>query len=73
MFQIEKVFAEAAIPTEGQIADAEERLKGIDIPGDSLPDWSKCQLVYRKQQDNSELYLFYRSETGTIYIVESFL
>lgn len=73
MFQIEKIFAGADFPTSEQIADVEELLKDIDIRGDAIPDWSKYQLVYMKQQDNSELYLFYWSGTGTIYIVESFL
>ena len=51
----------------------EEFLKDIDIPADVIPDGGKCQLVYMKQNDNSELYLFYWSGTGTIYVVESFL
>lgn len=72
MFQIEKVFSEADVPSQGQIAAVEEILKDIDIPDDVIPDWSKCQLVYMKQHDNSELYLFYWSGTGTIYVVESF-
>lgn len=73
MSQIEKVFSDADAPTQGQIAAVEEFLKGIDIPADVIPDWSKCQLIYMKQNDNSELYLFYWSGTGTIYVVESFL
>ena len=73
MFQIEKMFSEADVPSQGQIAAVEEFLKDIDIPADVVPDWSKCQLVYMKQNDNSELYLFYWSGTGTIYVVESFL
>ncbi len=73
MFQIEKVFVEADFPTEAQLADAEKLLKEIDVPSDSIPDWSKCQLVYMTQDDGSELYLFYWSGTGTIYVVESFL
>lgn len=73
MFQIEKVFSEADLPSQGQVAAVEELLKGIDIPADVLPDWSRCQLVYMKQNDNSELYLFYWSGTGTLYVVESFL
>ena len=73
MSQIEKVFSDADAPTQGQIAAVEEFLKGIDIPTDVIPDWSKCQFIYMKQNDNSELYLFYWSGTGTIYVVESFL
>ena len=73
MSQIEKVFSDADAPTQGQIAAVEEFLKGIDIPTDVIPDWSKCQLIYMKQNDHSELYLFYWSSTGTIYVVESFL
>lgn len=73
MFQIEKVFLEAELPSKEQIADVEELLKDIDIPDDVIPDWSKCQLVYERHKDNSELYLFYWSGTGTIYVVESFL
>lgn len=72
MFQIEKIFSETELPTEGQLADAEKLLKEIDVPADSIPDWSKCQLVYMTQNDGSELYLFYWSVTGTIYVVESF-
>lgn len=73
MFQIEKVFSEADLPSQGQVAAVEELLKGIDIPADVIPDWSRCQLVHMKQNDNSELYLFYWSGTGTLYVVESFL
>lgn len=73
MSQIEKVFSDADIPTQGQIAAVEDLLKGIDIPADVIPNWSKCQLIYMKQKDNSELYLFYWSGTGTIYVIESFL
>ena len=73
MSQIEKVFSDADAPTQGQIAAVEEFLKGIDIPTDVIPDWSKCQFIYMKQNDNSELYLFYWMGTGTIYVVESFL
>lgn len=73
MSQIEKVFSDADIPTQGQIAAVEDLLKGTDIPADVIPDWSKCQLIYMKQKDNSELYLFYWSGTGTIYVIESFL
>lgn len=72
MFQIEKVFSETDFPTEGQIAAVEGLLKDIDIPDDIIPDWSKCQLIYMIQDDGSELYLFYWSGTGTIYVVESF-
>ncbi|MBQ7001511.1 MAG: hypothetical protein IJN67_10775, partial [Oscillospiraceae bacterium] len=67
------VFSEADVPSQGQIAAVVEFLKDIDVPADVIPDWSKCQLVYMKQNDNSELYLFYWSGTGTIYAVESFL
>lgn len=72
-FQIEKVFNKAGVPSEEQITAVEELLKDIDIPADVIPEWSRCQLVYERQEDNSELYLFYWGGTGTIYVVESFL
>ena len=38
-----------------------------------IPDWERCSLINLKQEDGSELFLFYQSETGTVFIVESFI
>ena len=70
-FQIEKIFHNSPQPTEDQIIYVEQLLSQIDVRADVIPDWSKCNLLYRKQDDNSELFLFYWSDTGTVYIVES--
>ena len=73
MFQIGKLNSEFSLPTEGQLSAVEELLKGIDIPADMVPEWSERRLLYRRQDDGSELYLFYNSGAGTFYVIESFL
>jgi len=73
VFQLEKVFLNSSQPTEAQVRYVEQFLAQIDIKDDVIPDWRKCDLVYLKQEDNSELFLFFWSGTGTVYIVESFL
>ena len=73
VFQLEKIFNVTKQPTDNQISCVEELLRKINIKNDVIPDWKRCRLVYQKQNDNSEIFLFYDSETGTLYVVESFL
>ena len=73
VFQLDKIFLHSSQPTEEQIRYVEQLLEQIDVKEDVIPDWGKCELVYHKQEDSSELFLFYWSGTGTVYIVESFL
>ena len=72
VFRLEKIFLHAPQPTEDQIAYVEQLLKETSVPEDEFPDWGKCQLVYEKKDDNSEIFMFYWSGTGTLYVVESF-
>ena len=72
VFQVDKLL-NGAQPTEAQIIYVEQLLEQIDVKDDVIPDWKKCSLVYLKQQGGSELFLFYRSGTGTLYIVELFI
>ena len=73
VFQLDKIFLHSPQPAEEQIRYVEQLLEQIDVKEDVIPDWGKCELVYLKQEDSSELFLFYWSGTGTVYIVESFL
>lgn len=73
VFQLGKIFLHAAQPTESQIAYVEELLQETTVPEDEFPDWEKCQLVSEKKDDSSEIFMFYWSGTGTLYVVESFL
>ena len=73
VFSLEKVFLHSIQPTVEQVLYVNQLLEKIDITEDVIPDWSKCNLLYQKKDDNSELYLFYWSGTGTLYVVESFL
>ena len=73
VFRLEKIFLHAKQPAEDQIAYVEQLLKETDVQKDEFPDWRKCQLVYEKKEDNSEIFMFYWSGTGTLYVVESFL
>ena len=60
-------------PTEVQIDHAEQLLKQIDADDKVIPDWKRCSIINLKQEDGSELFLFYQSGTGTVFIVESFI
>ena len=71
--QLESIFSDAKQPTESQIAKVEQLMRGIDTEEDLIPDWSMCSLLYQRQGDGSELFLFFSSEEMTIYIVENFL
>lgn len=73
VFQLEKIFLHSPQPTEEQIRNVGQLLEQIDVKDDVIPEWGKCTLVYLKQEDSSELFLFYWSGTGTVYIVESFI
>ena len=73
VFQLEKIFLHAPQPTADQIAYVEQLLKETSVPEDEFPDWGKCQLIYEKKDDSSEIFMFYWSGTGTLYVVESFL
>lgn len=72
VFQLEKIFLHASQPTDGQIAYVEHLLNETSIQEDVFPDWGNCQLVYEKKDDYSEIFMFYWSGTGTLYVVESF-
>lgn len=71
-FQLEKMFLDSSHPTGEQIKTVEQLLEQIDVSEDVIPDWEKCNLFFLTQEDHSELFLFYWSGTGTVYIVESF-
>ena len=73
VLQLEKIFDNAQQPTEDQISYAVQLLQRADIKDAELPDWTKCKLVYQKQADSSEIFMFYWDGTGTLYVVESFL
>lgn len=72
IFQLEKLFNNTPCPTEDQIERTELLLDSIGVEGGGV-DWYRCRVIYLKQSDNSELFLYYLSETGTVYIVESFI
>lgn len=72
LFQLEKLFYNAPCPAESQIQSTELLLDSIDVEGSAV-DWTRCRLIYLRQEDNSELYMYYQSDTGTVYIVESFI
>lgn len=72
VFQLGKIF-HGTKPTDDQISYVEELLEEINIKDDVIPDWERCRLVYQKQDDNSEIFLFYETGDGTLYVVESFL
>ena len=71
-FQLEKLFG-GIQPTEGQIDYVEQLVKQIDANDMVIPDWKKCSLINLKQEDGSQLFLFYQSGTGTVFIVEDFI
>lgn len=71
--KLDTVFDGSSHPTATQTAYAEQLLKQIDVPENMFPDWKRCSLVCRKQEDNSELFLFRSRDTGTVYILESFV
>lgn len=72
VFQLEKLFLHSPQPSEEQIKNVGQLLKQIDVKDDVIPEWEKCNLVYLKKEDSSELFLFYWNRTGTVYIIESF-
>ena len=71
-FQLDRLF-DGIQPTEAQIDHAEQLLKQIDADDKVIPDWKRCSIINLKQEDGSELFLFYQSGTGTVFIVESFI
>jgi hypothetical protein len=71
-FQLDNIFG-GIQPTEAQIDYVEQLLKQIEANDMVIPDWERCSLINLKQEDGSELFLFYQSETGTVFIVESFI
>ena len=71
--QLDAFFNDAPQPTEDQVLYVEQLLAGTGIEDEELPDWKSCRLVYQKSNDNSEIFLFFWSGTGTLYVVESFL
>lgn len=72
-FSLEKIFYKASLPTDNQISYVNEILDKIVLKENMVPDFKRCFVKYLKQDDNSELFLFYSHETWTLYIVESFL
>ena len=56
VFQLEKIFSGTAQPTADQIEYVEQLLTRTDTEAEYIPDWTRCRLVYMKQQDNSELF-----------------
>lgn len=73
-FQLEKLFpASVTTPTEKQIEDVVLILEQTqeEIPKDTIPEFEKCQLIYKEKDDGSELYLFYWYGTGTVYVIEN--
>ena len=73
ILQLEKNFLGASQPTKDQIDYVNQLLAKIDVDDKYIPDWNRCLLVYKRQTDNSELFLFYYSDTATLYILESFV
>ena len=71
-FQLDNLFG-GIQPTEAQIDYVEQLLKQIDANDMVIPDWKRCRLINLKQEDGSDLFLFYQSETGTVFVVESFI
>ena len=70
--RLESIFRDVTEPTESQISRVEQLLEERGIEDDAVPDWKRCSLLYLKQEDGSELFLFCWLGTGTLYVVESF-
>lgn len=60
-------------PSVNRAEKAEGFLDEIQVPVEERADFAVCLCWYDRQEDNSELYVFYDEETGTLYVVESFL
>lgn len=69
--QLEKLFDNSSEPTDEQIVRVEQMLGQIEVEGDVIPDWKECSLICMRQEDGSELFMFYLN--GTVYIAEAFL
>lgn len=73
IFQLEKLFSNAPLPNDLQIAQVNEILKDVKVDASLIADWKRCRLINLTQDDYSELFMFYSSETGTVYVVEMFI
>ncbi len=58
-------------PTSREAAEA--WLDEIDVPSDERPDYSKCCSWSKSQADNSEIIVFWDSESNKLYIIENFI
>lgn len=58
-------------PTSREAAEA--WLDEIDVPADERPDYSKCYSWSKSQADNSEIIVFWDSESNKLYIIENFI
>lgn len=73
IFLLDNIFVGAKQPTNEQIERANQLLSQIDVVDKYIPEFNNCLLIYRKQEDNSELFLFYCRDKATLYILESFI
>ena len=48
-------------------------LTELGVPEEWYPDFAVCAVQYRRQEDNSEIILFFDNHVNRLYIVESFL
>ena len=58
-------------PTSREAAEA--WLDEVDVPADERPDYSKCCSWSKSQADNSEIIVFWDSESNKLYIIENFI
>lgn len=70
---LDDVFCKSEKPTEKQITHVRDLLSNEKIEKDVFSEFDNCELVYLKQDDYSELFLFYNRDTKTVYVVESFI
>lgn len=70
--KLENIFLDANTPTIEQVERVKEIIEQIDVNDNMIPEWEKCKLIYLKEKDSSELFLFYLAETSTVYVVEDF-
>lgn len=60
-------------PSDAQVERAVGFLDEIQVPTEERADFASCSCWYDRQNDNSEIYVFYEEKTDTLYVVESFL
>lgn len=73
IWRIEQLFRDAELPSEWEIERINGWLDEMGVPGEFAPDYGRCELLYARKEDHSELYLLWQAGDGTLYVVESFL